>query len=41
MDPELDPAIFVIDLPRAQQKTNLKKMFFCLLGTVLFEGTVT
>jgi hypothetical protein len=36
MDP--DPAIFVNDLPRAQQKTNFKKMILCLL---LFEGTVT
>jgi hypothetical protein len=35
MDPDQDPAIFVIN---SQQKTNLKKKFFCLL---LFEGTFT
>jgi hypothetical protein len=32
-DPDPDPAIFVIDLPRRQQKTNEKK--FCL---ILFKG---
>jgi hypothetical protein len=37
MDPDPDPAIFVIDLQEANKKTN-KKKFFCLL---LFEGTFT
>jgi hypothetical protein len=35
MDP--DPAVFVIDLPDANNKTNLNKKFFCLL---LLEDTV-
>jgi hypothetical protein len=35
-DSDPDPATFVIDLSRRQQKPNLKKKFFCLL---LFEGT--
>jgi hypothetical protein len=34
MDPDPDPAIFVIDLQDANKKLNLKK-FFCLL---LSEG---
>jgi hypothetical protein len=37
-DPDLDPAIFVIDLPKMQAKNSFKKKFFCLL---LFEGTCT
>jgi hypothetical protein len=37
MDPDPDPAIFVIDLQDAK-KNELKKRFFCLL---LFEGTFT
>jgi hypothetical protein len=37
MDPDPDPAIFVIDLPGAYKKLMFKKKFFCLL---LFEGTV-
>jgi hypothetical protein len=36
MDPDSDPAIFVIDLQDANKKLILKPMFFCLL---LFEGT--
>jgi hypothetical protein len=36
MDP--DPAIFIIDLPDADNKKLVKKKFFCLL---LFEGTFT
>ncbi len=36
-DPDLDPAIFIIDLQDANKKTNLKKKIFCIL---LFEGTL-
>jgi hypothetical protein len=36
MDPDLDPAIFGIDLQDANKKTNFLTRFFCLL---LFEGT--
>jgi hypothetical protein len=36
---DLDPAIFVIDLQNANQKTTVaKKKYFCFL---LFEGTFT
>jgi hypothetical protein len=40
MDPDADPdpSVFIIDLQDAQQKTNLKKKFFCIL---FFEGTLT
>jgi hypothetical protein len=38
-DADLDPAIFVIDLHKMQQKANLKKVF--LLITLLFKGTCT
>jgi hypothetical protein len=37
MDPDPDPAIFVIDLQDANKKLFIPK-FFCLL---LFEGTFT
>ncbi len=37
MDPNVDPSIFVINLPDCN-KNNLKKKIFCLL---LFEGTFT
>jgi hypothetical protein len=36
MDPDLDPAIFVIDLQKANKKLFFLK-FFCLL---LFEGVL-
>jgi hypothetical protein len=38
MDPDPDPAIFVIDLQDPNKKTNFSKKHFCLL---LFEGTFT
>ncbi len=38
MDPDPDPAIFVIDLQNANKKLIEKKKFFCLL---LFECTFT
>jgi hypothetical protein len=38
MDPDSDPAVFVIDLQDANKKQILTKKFFCLL---LFEGTFT
>jgi hypothetical protein len=37
MDPDPDPAIFVIDLQDASKKLIFQHNFFCLL---LFEGTV-
>ncbi len=38
MDPDPDPAIFVIDLQDANKILSLNKKCFCLL---LFEGTFT
>jgi len=38
MDPDSDPAIFVIDLQDATKKLCFFKKVFCLL---LFEGTFT
>jgi hypothetical protein len=38
MDPDLDPAIFNIDLQDANKKLFFFYKFFCLL---LFEGTFT
>jgi hypothetical protein len=38
MDPDPDPAIFVIDLQHASEKLIFNTIFFCLL---LFEGTFT
>jgi hypothetical protein len=38
MDPDPDPAIFVIDLQDANKKLIFLTKFFCLL---LFEGTFT
>jgi hypothetical protein len=38
MDPDSDPALFVIDLQDSNKKLILKKKFFCFL---LFEGTFT
>jgi hypothetical protein len=38
MDPDADPAIFVIDLQDANKKLFFVLKFFCLL---LFEGTFT
>jgi hypothetical protein len=40
MDPDPDPAIFVIDLQDASKKLIFLHNFFCLLP-VLFEGTFT
>jgi hypothetical protein len=40
MDPDPDPAIFVIDLQDANKKQIFKKKFFCLLLSI-FEGTFT
>jgi hypothetical protein len=34
----MDPSIFIIDLQDANKKSNLKKVFFCIL---LFEGIFT
>jgi hypothetical protein len=36
VDPDPDPAIFIIDLQDANKKLIKKKKFFCIL---LFEGT--
>jgi hypothetical protein len=38
MDPDPDPAFFVIDLQDANKKLGFPPEFFCLL---LFEGTFT
>jgi hypothetical protein len=38
MDPDPDPAVFVIDLQGANKKLINKKKFFCQL---LFENTFT
>jgi hypothetical protein len=38
MDPDPDPAIFIIDLQDANKKIIFSKKFFCIL---LFEGTFT
>jgi hypothetical protein len=38
MDPDPDPAIFVIDLEDANKKLIFSTTFFCLL---LFDGTFT
>jgi hypothetical protein len=41
MDPDPDPASFVIDLQDASKKLIFNTIFFCVLLIAYFEGTFT